>query len=955
MITLSSPRLFLAKPNKEIIAELSESYNINYNPKLGNIAELSFSIPTEIESQHKLIRNPHLDQIKYKYLIKFQDENITEWFLINNPKPEAKEVDTLQVECFSLPFELNDKLVREYKTVNDEGIEAPKNLLQIATELLTNSSWKTLWTTNINVIDADFLTKYRIVEIPSATVLDAIFTVAQKFGALVIFDTENRIVKFDKPQDVGIYRGLNFDLGKYLTGLNQSLDTSSFCSQLKIYGKDGLTINSVNITGSNYLSDYSFFIYPFEKNASGDIISSSDYLTDDLCEALLIYNQLLEDNESVYSNLLSELETYQSEMATLNNQLIVLLEELDVILDSLDIAQKNGDNTTSLLIQKNNKETEINNHKNNLITPKQTQINNVNNQIVDLGNLLSTENNFSELQIEELIKFTATKEITNEYITNPKELLEWGKEEFVKINTPSILLELDIINFNKYLDEDCQIDKGKLNIGDIVRARYDKFNINLSAKIIELNFNYEDSSNVSVVISNLENINKDFDLFLQKLNKTISTSTSVDINKSKWNLAENANNEVQKLLTEEFNASLHQIRAGAGECVDIGKRGITLTDVDNPLEAIRLMHSVIGCTEDGFNSLGVAISARGVHAEKVIGTLLIGQNLIIDASNTQGQKIMTVNETGVTLDGLSLEITGGLPLSQIDAEGIVLENTSYNNVIISTESGLVATRNDNKFRSKINGIEGLKIQKSTDGGTNWSDLISADTNGDLIIKGKLDAGSIISNSSIQGGSINIGNNFIVNSSGDCTASGIFNGTDFKICGISILDTMHQIIGSNLSDNSVGASKIKVNELYVGSGGIRLDPSAVISWDQVTSKPDVAVKSDIPILPSYIQSTKITQTTIESPNIVGGSITSNTTINVGTDVYIGEKLYLQNTHNYPAIMFDNAGYSRIELDVLANNLLIYGKTATSIGTYNGNTYIHGNVSFPDCGGVVAVFG
>ena len=665
---LSKPRLYLCKANKEIIAELSESYNINYNPKLGNISELSFSIPTEVESQHELIINPNLDKIKYRYLIKFQDENITEWFVITNIKPEVGEVDTLQVECFSLPFELNDKLVREYKTVNEQGIETPKNLLQIATELLTDLSWKTLWTTNINVIDVDFLTKYRTVEIPSATVLDAIFTVAQKFGALIIFDTENRIVKFDKPQDVGIYRGLNFDLGKYLTGLNQSLDTSSFCTQLKIYGKDGLTINSQNITGSNYLSDYSFFMYPFEKSESGDIIFSSDYFSDDLCEALLSYNQLLEDNEDVYSNLLSQLEIYQSELTTFNNQLIVLLEELDVILDSLDIAQKNGDDTTALLIQKNNKETEINNHKNNLITPKQTQINNVSSQIIDLGNLLSTESNFSASQIEQLIKFTVTKEITNEYITNSKELLEWGKEEFVKINTPSILLELNIINFNKYLDEDCQLDKGKLNIGDIVRVKYEKFNINLSAKIIELNFDYEDSSNVSVVISNLENVNKDFDLFLQKLNKTISTSTSVDINKTKWNLAENANNEVQKILNEEWNASLRQIKAGSNENVEINGRGITLTNPDNPDEAIKLMHSVIGCTQDNFNSLGVALSARGVHAEKIVGVLLIGQNLIIDASNNEGQKIMTVNETGVKISGMALEITdGGLTKTNINS------------------------------------------------------------------------------------------------------------------------------------------------------------------------------------------------------------------------------------------------------------------------------------------------
>ncbi|EPD81274.1 hypothetical protein [Paenibacillus sp. HGH0039] len=42
-------------------------------------------------------------------------------------------------------------------------------------------------------------------------------------------------------------------------------------------------------------------------------------------------------------------------------------------------------------------------------------------------------------------------------------------------------------------------------------------------------------------------------------------------------------------------------------------------------------------------------------------------------------------------------------------------------------------------------------------------------------------------------------------------------------------------------------------------------NATIAWDKVTGQPY------IPQVPSYIQSTKITQTTIESPNIFGGAI------------------------------------------------------------------------------------
>ena len=76
----------------------------------------------------------------------------------------------------------------------------------------------------------------------------------------------------------------------------------------------------------------------------------------------------------------------------------------------------------------------------------------------------------------------------------------------------------------------------------------------------------------------------------------------------------------------------------------------------------------------------------------------------------------------------------------------------------------------------------------------------------------------------------------------------------------------------------------------------MGPDATISWSQVTSKPS------IPTLPSYIKSTYIDSTRIESPLIIGGegrggSITSDTDINVTKDAYIGAKLYLDVSKAY----------------------------------------------------------
>lgn len=68
--------------------------------------------------------------------------------------------------------------------------------------------------------------------------------------------------------------------------------------------------------------------------------------------------------------------------------------------------------------------------------------------------------------------------------------------------------------------------------------------------------------------------------------------------------------------------------------------------------------------------------------------------------------------------------------------------------------------------------------------------------------------------------------------------------------------------------------------------VEMGDNAVISWDR-----HIKDKPYIPTLPNYIQATKITSTTIESPNITGGTISADTTIDVGTDLKVGNNIWL----------------------------------------------------------------
>ncbi len=175
--------------------------------------------------------------------------------------------------------------------------------------------------------------------------------------------------------------------------------------------------------------------------------------------------------------------------------------------------------------------------------------------------------------------------------------------------------------------------------------------------------------------------------------------------------------------------------------------------------------------------------------------------------------------------------------------------------------------------------------------------------------------------------------------------------------------MNKIQGDSLANGSVGANKIKVNELYVGAGGIRLDSSAVISWGQVSSKPfipqnasDVGARpdtwtpnaSDVGALPvgtyipdnnaiTTISRNEISTAKISANQITGGTITG-VTINVGTNATIGKQLILSVSDFNAGIKWGTAPESQsqsIYIDPTGGGLFIYNPKG---GIYAGNQRI-----------------
>ena len=882
------PDLYVCRPNLTIIGKLSDAFNIKLNLKLSQINELSFSLNYYKDINHKNVVNPNYNLLKHRYLIKFVLNDYVEYFLINLPEDSDSEDSTIKnISCFSLAYKLSDELINGYKTT------VSVNATTVLTDILSDTAW------SVGFVHNDFNIMFRQFEITGKSALDAIYDIANTFGALVVYDTLNYTVNFYKLETYGLDRGLTFKYGKYLKSINNTINPDSFCTQFYCYGKDNISIAGVNTTGMPFLQNFTYFLYPFTKSEDGSVLIHSDYMSDSLASSILQYNNLLSTKEGDFNDLLTQKIALQETLDTSETDFTDLKTEMYVILDALDIAQSNNQDTTSLITDRNNKQIELDNKYKeinsilfdititnscntsgninltiddkvidiplllgdtintvaikitNYINSKyynydnkfpliptfkcsvvngvisiiyfttkdkadfnitftdtdstgvtctigtktnnglENQISNINNQMDDLTDLLSMSENFTSEQILELKRsFIIKKEVRNEYISDAQELLKWGKLEFAKIYQPPTIIEIDIVDLFSCIDIGCQHDRNKLQLSEIVNVKYDKFNVNVKAKINEIEYDFE-NSDIKVVISDVKEINKDKDKYLQLLNKTINAGIAVEANKDSWNGVDNIKSDVNDILNNKWDSSLREILAGVNESVEINGRGITITNPNDVQKAIRLMHGVIGITTNGWNSLDVAIDGTGVYARKLIGQIVA--STILTITNEAGN--FSVDQNGVTIEDMSL----------------------------------VITKSDSKSRIMMNILDGIKIQKNT--GTIdtpvWIDVFYVNSDGDIVTVGYIEIGVgdavfKADNNGIYLGSQNFEDApFRIALSGALTAenadiNGNIDCNTLKINGTNILDTIDNvktINGQYLSTNSVPATKINTTDLY----------------------------------------------------------------------------------------------------------------------------------------------
>lgn len=113
-------------------------------------------------------------------------------------------------------------------------------------------------------------------------------------------------------------------------------------------------------------------------------------------------------------------------------------------------------------------------------------------------------------------------------------------------------------------------------------------------------------------------------------------------------------------------------------------------------------------------------------------------------------------------------------------------------------------------------------------------------------------------------------------------------------GISNLDIeANSITAKEIKAGTITANEIDVGTLFVGTGGIRLDPTAVITWDQVEGTENVLTQTElVTALASYVTTGNMTQalantlTTSNFSTIITKSYIATMNLVVGTEILMG---------------------------------------------------------------------
>lgn len=650
----------------------------------------------------------------------------------------------------------------------------------------------------------DFLFKHRDMEINDSNFLNAFTeTFPETYNAVPVFITGaekdsayegiERQLYFLKPEDIGTDRGLRFRYGVLLDTVEVEDEITDFCTRLRVFGKDNLTIAPVLPTGMVYMDNFYYFHYPYKHEKSGgsyNIISHSNFMSDKLAGAIQEYDELLEIhqdakiNEKLFNcgialrnkkysldvklhDLIVEKREIEDRIDLLQNEEIeVDYEKLGVYcIETLETMRDEKQDEIDYLLEYEDITVEVEGITHDIgqetvVIPSEITTNGIEGleewleQVIEWQNLLYEVTDIERFFTEDLVndgffadeeeakatlkereQFIIEKTITNEYISDRRQLYEWGVEEFAKIAVPQLRVEMSVIDFINLVEVEHLWDK--LRLGDTVKIYREDLGIDVKAEIMEMTLDLEEGD-ISLSISNVREVKSPGDKFIEAVKNSVSTSNEVKWEKGSWDKASEQAEKHDDILEGEWDAAARRITAGIqkkDQSVDISRRGIVIRNPNEPEKFLVAQNGIIGITSDGGKTYRHAIKHDGVVGERIVGRVIVGRNLHIVNQAEGENNIISINEYGLKAfryDGENVED------AEPDSENVSFHIDQEGNAFFSGKLRVGGDKDSPNFIVKTDGtVKGGKVDNPEG---NEPEYLFEITEGDAKFHGKLEVG-----------------------------------------------------------------------------------------------------------------------------------------------------------------------------------------------------------------------
>ena len=655
----------LLKSNGEYVGRLHTDWFVNIEGKLTDTSSITYKIPATLTVRGGAIEpNPIFNLIKAEMLVEVQGVV----YAIRDIRKVEGTTTYKEIKCYTREV----KLTKRDAVLSDNLKQIYSDDINVADGVINDLETATTWSmgyldgkARIDDVNGGNMPKYRYFsETNGLKWLDFLRNgFSQAFKALVLFNTKEKKIDIYDEESFGEHSGLTIAIDNFIKDINITRNTNELVTRLYCALED-MYITENNPTGQNYIENFTYFI-------------ENELMSDELIEALLLHEQIIEEVSEDLSNAQNELKTLRIRETDLNATIVAQEEEMLGLKAIQSAYIKAEDNENLAAISKKIDELEVKMNE-TLRSLQQTQFF-IESCLKDMEYFTSSltretvvdkQGNkiFTKELLDEIDEYIFEEDFVDAIYTNEEELYKGMVDTLKEKCRPSVSIDINSSDFIKYINRNVIIHN-ELRLGDYITAvseRFGKFEMRVMAYTMSKNSLKLTLANTSLYQSNILKV---VDAIVQ-LRKTRNT---INKYKSTWETASNQSSFIDTLMNKGIDLSSTRMTGSSTKNkIMVLESGMYIIDAENENNQLYLGSSLIAFTDNKWRTSSIGVDKNGIVAQSLAGRIALGQNIVIgspDGAIYIDDNAMTVKAEDKTVRVVVGKVDGDFGIRIYDDKG----------------------------------------------------------------------------------------------------------------------------------------------------------------------------------------------------------------------------------------------------------------------------------------------